>query len=233
MSVNLNKIVTDALRRNKSGYAARQLRKVFAGAATLTFPEDTACRMGCAACCWTMPVTHSSVEREAIRIYVRENTRCSRQVLRTVPLDKLLDYCSSVARDTGHTMWSESFRAEWEMSGLPCPALMLPSGQCVIYDARPLECHLRVNPVACERPFYTGSPWANSSVPPLLMAAATHNVYDYAETDPPSRDPITVLKAGRTMHEIVTLCQQMDTRLYGKAGLSEPLAKTLSEALIG
>ena len=65
------------------------------------------------------------------------------------------------------------------------------------------------------------------------MAAATHNAFDYAEPDPPSRDLVTVLKAGRTMSEIVTLCQQMDTRLYGKTGPSEPLAKTLGEALTG
>jgi hypothetical protein len=144
----------------------------------------------------------------------------------------MLDYCAAVARATGHAMWSESFRAEWEMSGLPCPALTLPDGQCAIYEARPLECHLRVNPTVCERPYFIGSPWADSVVPPLLMAAAAHNEHDYAELNmPATRDPITVLKASRTMREIVNVCQQMDQRLYSGAGSSEPLAKTLNEVL--
>lgn len=231
MSVNLNKIVADALRRNKSGYAARQLRKVFAGAAALTFPETSACRRGCSACCWTMPMTYSTIEQTAILQYVKENTNSSRQCLKHVPLQKMLEYHTMVVRDTGHAAWSEAFRAEWEVANLPCPALILPDGWCLIYEVRPLECHLRQNPEECLRPYYNGSPWAGAVVPPLLLAASAHNAHDYALAEHPSREPLPVLKASRTLREIVNVCLQMDTRLFGTNGSAQPLAQTLSDAL--
>lgn len=213
----VEKIAKDIVAERKPGRVIERTRRLFATAANMLSRNlDIACRAGCCACCWTMPVVHSNLEQTMILQHIAENKHHSRTRLQNLELQVLLQTYSRTIKESGYAPDSNALRDEWDQAGFACPALVLPEGTCLIYEARPLECHMRISTQECYRPIFSRTV---SVVPQIL--------------DEPEGTPRHHHHEGmfRYMGGLIQLCRQIDTLRVRTPGASKPLVAVLCAAV--